>query len=225
MSKAFTLTAFGAGIVAAILLARRRPALAAGMYEFPPEIVTHSPEFLAREEALQTGRKVMQDAAFKVTLAEFAAEKDAQKKAAIKTKLDAEIAKRKAAEAAEAKKPTYPVGLQVKFGKRQATIVGAKQDAAGAWIYDIDLKAGELLGLGDGVYTKTEPEMRQIIAGEVGQPLVEGQLFPANIQVYRGGQGGQIAKVEKNAAGEWNYTITGWPNVVTQAEFWSILRK
>jgi hypothetical protein len=205
MGKLLTLGAFAVGCGAAYLLSRRGEA-------------TTAP---------QTGRTNVQDEAFKVTLAEFTAEKDAAKKAAIKTRLDAEIARRKAAEVAKAKapKPLYPVGLEVRFGKRQATIIDAKQDAKGAWSYDIDLKAGELLGLGDGVYTKTEPEMRQIIAGEVGQPLVDGQAFPAGIQVYRGGQGGKLEKVEKNAAGVWIYTVAGWGNTVNQSELLGILGK
>lgn len=182
----------------------------------------------ARGGALpQTGRSAMtttQDETFKVTLAEFTAEKDAAKKAALKAKLDAEVARRKAAEAA-APKPLYPVGLEARFGKRRAVITGAAV-VNGVPTYTISLEAGEFLGLGDGVYTRTEAELRATLAGEVGQMLADGQAFPRGVAVYRGGQGGAIQAVTKDdAKGGWVYTITGWPRPVTQAELMAVLRK
>lgn len=164
------------------------------------------------------------DEQLKVTLMEFTAEKDAQKKAALKTKLDAEIARRKAAEAA-APKPLYPVGLEARFGKRRAVIAGVAV-VNGVPTYVIDLQAGEFLGLGDGVYNRTEAELRATLAGEVGQPLVDGQAFPQGIAVYRNGQGGVIQAVTRDdAKGGWLYTVAGWPRPVTQQELLAILRK
>ena len=166
-----------------------------------------------------------QDEALKVTLQEFVAEKDAAKKAALRAKLDAEIARRKAAEAA-APKPLYPVGLEARFGKRRAVITTAALGADGVWRYVIDLQAGEFLGLGDGTYTRTEAELRATLAGEVGQQLAAGQAFPQGIAVYRGGQGGVIeTAVKDDARGGWVYAITGWPRAATQDELLAVLRR
>jgi hypothetical protein len=156
-----------------------------------------------------------------------AAEADPAKKATLKQQIDAEIAARKAAEAEAAKrpKPLYPVGLQVQFGKRKATITEAHQDAQGAWHYTIALLAGEFLGLGDGSYQVSEADMRAKVAGEVGQQLAPGQAFPQGVAVYRNGQGGMVSKVAQDAAGAWQYTIAGWPNTVTQEQLLAILRK
>lgn len=168
--------------------------------------------------------EMAQDETFKVTLAEFAAEKDAAKRAAIKAKLDAEIARRKAAEAA-APRPLYPVGLEARFGKRRAVII-ATAVADNRPVYVIDLEAGEFLGLGDGRYERTEAELRATLAGEVGQPLEDGQAFPAGIAVHRNGQGGAIETVVKDdARGGWVYTLAGWPRVVTQDELLAVLRR
>lgn len=166
----------------------------------------------------------MGDDEVKQVLAAFAAEKDADKKAALKAKLEAEIERRKAA-AAAAPQPLYPVGLEARFGKRRAVIV-ATAVTNGRLVYVIDLEAGEFLGLGDGRYERTEAELRATLAGEVGQPLVDGQAFPQGIAVYRNGQGGVITNATKDdAKGGWIYTLTGWPRPVTQAELLAVLRK
>lgn len=166
----------------------------------------------------------MNDDEVKVVLAELAAETDAQKKAALKAKLDAEIARRKAVVAA-APQPLYPVGLEARFGKRRAVIAGTAV-VNGALVYVVDLEAGEFLGLGDGRYERTEAELRATLAGEVGQPLADGQAFPAGVAVYRNGQGGAIQAVTRDdAKGGWLYTIIGWPRAVTQQELLAILRK
>lgn len=157
-------------------------------------------------------------------VAAFAAETDPTKKAELRARLDAEVARRQAAEAA-APRPLYPVGLEARFGKRRAVIVSTAV-ADGKLIYVIDLQAGELFGLGDGRYERTEAELRATLAGEVGQPLVDGQAFPAGIAVYRNGQGGVIqAAVKDDARGGWVYTVSGWPRAVTQAELLAVLRR
>lgn len=164
------------------------------------------------------------DEQFKVTLAEFAAEKDAQKKAALRARLDAEIARREAVAAAEPR-PLYPVGLEARFGRRRA-VIAATAVVDGALVYVVDLEAGEFLGFGDGRYERTEAELRAQLAGEVGQPLVDGQAFPAGVAVYRNGRGGVITAVERDAArGGWLYALAGWPRAVTQGELLAILRK
>ena len=161
------------------------------------------------------------DDEIKVIVAEYAKEQDPEKKAALKARLDAEVASRKMAEAAG---PRYPVGLQVRFGKRQATVTQATPGGPAGWTYAIDLKAGEVFGLGDGVYQKTEAEMRQILADEVHAPLATDQDYPAGIAVYRNGQGGLIEKAEQ-VGGVWTYTIQGWPRPVTQAELAAVLKR
>lgn len=165
-----------------------------------------------------------QDEVLKVTLAEFVAEKDAAKKAKLKARLDAEIARRKAVEAA-APRPLYPVGLEARFGKRRAVIIAAAA-VDGRLVYVIDLEAGEFLGLGDGRYERTEAELRATLADEVGQPLEDGQAFPQGVAVYRNGQGGAIeAVVRDDARGGWVYTLAGWPRAVTQDELLTVLRR
>lgn len=165
--------------------------------------------------------QAMSDDAVKVLVTRFAAEQDPAKKAGLKATLDAEIARRKAA----APRPLYPVGLEARFGKRRAVITGyaVVNDVP---TYTIDLAAGEFLGLGDGIYVRTETELRATLAGEVGQPLTEGQAFPQGIAVYRNGQGGIIEAASRDdARGGWLYAIAGWPRAVTQDELLALLRK
>jgi len=155
-------------------------------------------------------------------------EKDVEKQKAMKLELvakaKAEQAARKAAEEKAAKGPMYPTGLMVRFGKREATITAAHQDAQGAWHYSISLKAGEFLGLGDGVYQMSETDVRSKVQEEVG-PLQPGQAFAPNVTIYRNGQGGRIESATKNAAGVWQYVISGWGAPVSQSELLGILTR
>jgi hypothetical protein len=219
MGKLLTIGAFAAGCGAAYLLTRR-------------------------ESAATTGRTNVQDEAFRITLAELAAEKDSAKKAVLKAKLDAEVVRRKASEAeaeqrakaataaiAKAKveaaartKPLYPPGLLVKFGDISATITEAHRDAQGAWHYTTVI-SGTPLGIKDGTYPSSEIDLRKQLSEQLGQPLAADQAFPVGLQVYRNQQGGWIQKVERNAAGVWIYTVAGWGNTVNQSELLGILSK
>ena len=136
-----------------------------------------------------------------------------------------EIAWREQRRATESKLPVYPVGMRALFGKRDATITGATQDAAGVWHYTIDLKSGEFLNLGSGTYTKTEAEVRAVIADQLGA-LAAGQAFPKGIKVYRNGVGGVIQSSTQDAkTGEWYYMIGGWGgNPIAQSELTAAMR-
>ena len=83
--------------------------------------------------------------------------------------------------------PPYP-RMVAKFGKRTATITNATRSAAGGWIFDIDLQAGEFLGLGDGHHRVTEVELRGHLQSELGA-MVAGQLFPVGVAVAKSAQG------------------------------------
>lgn len=208
---------------------------------FPPEVVTRSPESLARDAAARAAKA----AAAKATktqggpnmtarqqritdlLGLVRAEKDATKLEALKAELVKLAKEEKAALVATpaTPQPTYPVGLVAKFGKREATITGARPDGKGSWIYTVDLKSGEFLNLGSGTYTKTEAEVRDALASELG-PLALGQAYPRGISVFRRGKGGVIVAVSApGASGEYVYSLQGWPNPVSQNELGSILRQ
>lgn len=155
------------------------------------------------------------DAAKKKTLvdqrAKLAAEELAKARAdaAIKATLD------------KAPQPPYPVGLVAKFGKREATITRAWQDDQG-WHFKVDLKTGELFGLGSGTYDVTEAELRQRLADELGA-LAPGQLYPRGIYVMRGGKGGVVDAVERDGE-TFRYTLRGWGAPVGQGELAALLR-
>ena len=191
-----------------------------------------------KQEALQAQVKSMSAAAAAAPAAQkqqleaakakvvLAATQAADKQKALKNELaeraQAEQAAKKAAEAKAAAGPMYPKDLDVRFGKRKAVITEAHQDGQGNWHYTAKVDSGELWGIGSGTYQFSEADMRQKIQAEVG-PLQPGQFAVAGVTVYRHGQGGYIQKAEKNAAGEWQYTIQGWPNAVAQSELQGIL--
>lgn len=159
--------------------------------------------------------------------AQIAEEKDVEKQKALKLQLvekaKAEQAARKAAEEKAANGPSYPVGLEASFGGKHIKILNAWQ-ANGQWTYQIDAKLGMFLGVGDGTHTLTESEIRKYLTDATG-PMAPEQKYAAGITVYRNGQGGLVTKAEKNPAGVWQYSISGWPNAVTQAEFMGILTR
>jgi hypothetical protein len=152
------------------------------------------------------------------------AEKQKVLKAQLVEKASAEVAAARKAEDKAAGGPMYPVGLDVRFGKRQATITEAHQDAQGAWHYTANVNSGEWRNIGGGVKQFSEAAVRAAVQKEVG-PLQQGQAFAANVSVYRNGQGGEILKSEKNASGEWTYVIRNWGSPVTQRELMGILTR
>lgn len=149
-----------------------------------------------------------QIAAMQVTLAKVTDE--AQRKDII-TKIaalaKAEIEERKAA-------PPYPVGLTARFGKRTAHITGARCDAGG-WVFDIQLEAGEFLGLGDGAYTVTEEKLREHLQGELG-PMRPGQLFPQGIAMQKGGGAWVIIEAAGVTPAGLMYRVRGMGEPVSQ---------
>jgi len=230
---------------------------------FEPEVITHSPEFLAREKeaakaapvvkATPIAKPAQPSAAKPMPVAPKPAP-PAPKPAAptqggksmsklqrimelqdvikgdssagkTKTKAEqTELQKLASDVAAELKQPVYPPGMRAQFGKRDATIMGATQDAQGVWHYTIDLKSGEFLGLGSGTYNKTEAEVRAAISSELGA-MGTGQSFPRGITVMRNGKGGTIQSASQDPkTGEWQYQITGWPNAVAQSELTATMR-
>jgi hypothetical protein len=206
-------------------------------YEFPPEVVTHSPEYLAREKAakvaaskaapIQGGPRMTQRQQ-RITdlLGLVKAEKDATKKLALAEELKKLALEEKAALVAPpaVPQPLYPVGLKISFGKRKATITAAYQDAQGVWQYTAYVESGEVFGLGTKSYNFDEASLRANLQKEVG-PIQPGQAFVPNVTVYRNGQGGLIQRAEKNASGVWIYSLSGWPNPVSQDELGAILRR
>ena len=156
------------------------------------------------------------------------AEKDVAKKQALAEELkklaQEESAALKTIEAKAAKGPFYMPGLQAKFGKITANITEAHQDAQGAWHYTTVL-SGTPFGLKDGSYPSSETDLRQQLSQRLNQPLAQGQAYPAGLEVYRGGQGGLVQSVMRNAAGEFVYQMRGWPNTVTQAELLGVLSR
>jgi hypothetical protein len=180
----------------------------------------------AAKAAPPAQKKQLEDAKAKLVAA---ASGTAQKTAALKNELaeraQAEQAAKKAAEAAAAKGPMYPVGLEATFGGKWVKIIQAWQEKAGGpWSYAIMAKLGMAFGLGDGKHTQTEAEIRSRIAGALGA-MAPGQFYPAGLQVFRNGQGGLIEKVTKNADGTFSYQLRGWPNTVTQSELQGILTR
>jgi len=224
------------------------PVAPAATMTLPPEVVTHSTEFLAREKAAKVAAKAAATKAASTKAAPnqggpkmtqrqqritdllglVKTEKDAAKLTALKAELvklaQEESAALKAAEAKAAKGPFYMPGLQAKFGKITANITEAHQDAQGAWHYTTVL-SGTPFGLKDGTYPSSETDLRQQLSERLNQPLAVGQAYPAGLEVYRRGQGGVVQNVTKNAAGEFVYQIQGWPNAVTQSELLGILAR
>jgi hypothetical protein len=144
--------------------------------------------------------------------------------AELAAKAQAEQAAKKAAEAKAVAGPLYPVGLDVFFGKRQATITTAQRDAQGVWQYTAYVKSGEPFGIGSRSYPFDEAALRQAMQSQVGT-IEPGQFAVAGVRVYRNGQGGEILKAEKNATGEWTYVIKNWGSPVTQKELLGILTR
>jgi len=157
-----------------------------------------------------------------------AAAQGAEKQKALKAQLveraAVEVAAARKAEDKAAGGPMYPVGLDIRFGKRQATITEAHQDAQGAWHYTANVNSGEWRNIGGGKKQFSESWVRDAVQKEVGV-LQPGQAFTTGVSVYRNGQGGEILKAEKNPTGHWLYTMRGWPNPVTQNELLGILTR
>jgi hypothetical protein len=167
-------------------------------------------------------------------VAQIAAEKDPEKKKALVAEAQKLVANAKAAEQAEADAlkayqeraktlPLYPEGLTVQFGTRTATITRAQKDRAGNWHYTIDLKAGEFLNLGDGVYEMSEDDMRSKVQEEVGR-LEPWQAFAPGITLSRGRVSGLVEQVSKKA-GQWTYRLRGWPREMPQIELQDLLMR
>lgn len=116
----------------------------------------------------------------------------------------------------------YPQGLVAKFGKREATILRTWQDGQGGWHFKIDLKSGEFLNLGSGVYDVSEATLREHLQKELGA-MAPGQLYPQGIYVMNQGKGGVIERVERNGD-RFQYHLRGWPQPVAQADLNALLR-
>lgn len=224
---------------------------AAAPLEFPPEVITHSPEFLAAEAARKAqpatapqgkmaaaaptaapaqGGTTMASRQARIAelLGLVKAEADPGKKQALVDELrrlaQEEQAALQAAAAPTAPQPTYPIGLEASFGDKWVKILEAWRVPDGSWSYAVDARLGMLFGLGDGKHTLTEAEIRGRLAEALG-PLQPGQAFPRGIKIYRNGQGGLVTGASPGAGGAWTYQLQGWPNAVTQAELQAILRR
>ena len=243
-----------AASLAAEPVAERPQAAAAPMtptYEFPPEVLTHSPEFLAAEAARKAqpatapqgkmaaaapttapaqGGTTMANRQARIAelLGLVKAEADAGRKRALQDELvklaKEEQAALQAAAAPTAPQPTYPIGLEASFGDKWVKILEAWRVPDGSWSYAVDARLGMLFGLGDGKHTLTEAEIRGRLAEALG-PLQPGQAFPRGIKLYRNGQGGLVTGASPGPGGAWTYALQGWPNAVTQAELQAILRR
>jgi hypothetical protein len=171
----------------------------------------------------QTGRKTMsemtRDDNIKQVIAQYAQATDPAEKVKLKAQLDAEIAKRKAAEAEAATRPRprYPIGLAAELAGKRAVVKGATW-ANGAWVYTVEIDAGMLIP--NFTVTKPEAELRALLAEQVGQPV--GPAYPRGITLYRNGQGGLIEDVQPDA-GSYSYQVKGWPKRVTEAELAAVL--
>jgi hypothetical protein len=197
------------------------------------ELATQSKQQKALEAQLATAialveaeqdaekKKALEDEQAKVAAA---AAESAEKVKTLKAQAMAHVQAAKDAEANVAQGPMYPQGLVVKFGKRTATIARAVKNGHGEWFYTIDLLAGELLELGDGMYELTESEMRTKVQEEVGA-VQPGQAFAAGMSVSRHGVGGLVERVSRDASGQFAYQLQGWPRVVSQAELLGILTR
>lgn len=160
--------------------------------------------------------------------AQMAAEKDPEKLAAIKQRLiekvNAEKAIRKAAEEKAATGPTYPVGFAVTYDGKTATIVGTNKDARGNWSYSVKVEAGMPLGIGDGVYQLSEPDLRQEMINRFNAQLAPGQIYAQGMFITGPNRvSGLITNVSKNAAGEFVYVLKNWGTSVAQKELQGML--
>jgi len=170
-------------------------------------------------------KKTLEDAKAKLIAA--AASNAQQAKAAnaeLVKKAQVEQAAKKAAEAVAAKGPMYPEGLQAKFDGKSAIIKKAWQDGQGNWHYMIDLETG-LPWPANKLKDKaiSEVELRKQVSERGGIVLKPGQFYGSGLEVYRNGQGGYIEKAEKNASGDWIYSIRNWGSPVSQRELLGIL--
>jgi len=169
------------------------------------------------ETTMQAG-----DDEVKVIVAAFATETDAKKKAELKAKLDAEIARRKAVEAELAKrpKPLYPVGSSATIGNNVAVVTQAEFQGT-AWIYTVVINPGAFI-MTKTLSNVTENDIKKFLAEHVGQ--VVGPAYPRGLTVFRNGQGGLIEDVKVDGA-TYSYQVKGWPNRVTESQLAAILGK
>ena len=175
-------------------------------------------------------KKMLEEAAAKLLIAAASNEQQAKAlKAQVVVKAQAEQAAKKVAEAQAAAGPMYPKGLTAKFSGNTAVIKNAWQDGQGNWHYKIDLDHPLPWPLKP--YTLKDKEvsevyLRQQLAEQGHITLQPGQAYAQGVEVYGANrQGGYIQKAEKNAAGEWVYTLQGWGNPVTQRELLGILTR
>lgn len=151
-------------------------------------------------------------------VAAYAQEADAAKKAALKAQLEAEIARRKAAEA-QRPLPRYPVGLAATLGDNKAVVTAAAFQN-GTWVYTVVINPDALIMT--MTLTKPEAELKTLLAQQIGQPA--GPAYPRGLLVFRNGQGGLIEDVKADGA-TWSYQVRGWPARVSEDQLAAILGK
>jgi hypothetical protein len=122
-----------------------------------------------------------------------------------------------AAPAAPLPLPRYPVGLEMRFDGKKATVKKAWQDGQGGWHFLVDIDAGFFLKIKDKAVS--EQFIRDTLSAQLKQTLGPEQAFPLGVEVYRNGKGGMIEAVSRNPEGIYVYRVKGWENLVTQGQF------
>ena len=124
-----------------------------------------------------------------------------------------------AAPAAPLPLPRYPVGLEMRFQGKKATIKKAWQDGQSGWHFLVDVDAGMPLGIGNMKdKAVSEQFVRDTLANQLKQTLAPDQAFPLGVEVYRGGKGGLIEAVSRSPEGLFVYRVRGWDSLVTQGK-------
>lgn len=149
----------------------------------------------------------MTDDEFKNVVVEFKRAPDAAAKAALKARLDTEIARRCAPPA-----PLYPNGLTAALGDKRARVTAAKWDGA-MWQYLVEVDAGALIPTFS--ITRPETELRALLAEHTGQPA--GPAYPRGVVLIRNGQSAVIDDARAEG-GTYTYQVRGWPARVAEAD-------
>lgn len=160
----------------------------------------------------------MTDDEFKNVVVEWKRAPDAAAKAALRARLDAEIARRTAAPAAPAA-PLYPVGLAAALGDKRARVLSAKWDGT-TWQYTVEVDAGPLIPTFS--IARPEIELRALLAEHAGQPA--GPAYPRGVVLLRNGQAAAIDDARAEG-GTYTYQVRGWPARVSEADLAAALAR